>query len=181
MNLLVIVLTPILLIVSSALSPCGAQEQMRPFWTEQSTFIQGEELFLVGIATNARTPEEGRRVAFENGKLELMNYAQLRSSDLKGLLIETQMTYEELNPDGSYNVFRLLKVALSSVQASQANRPPPSGAEGEKQSKVSRKGKISLWGGVLGGIIGAAATFGNPVGIAAGIAIGSGGAVLLAD
>lgn len=82
----------------------------RPFWTEKSAFVEGEDLYVVGIASRSQTVEEGRLKAFEQGKVELMNYAQLTGLEAKGLVIETQMTFEEEQPDGTVTVFRLLKV-----------------------------------------------------------------------
>ena len=84
----------------------------RPFWTEKSAFLEGEDLFVVGVASHARTLEEGRQQAFERGKIELMNYAQVTTLEAQGLIIETQMTYEEVNEDGTATVFRLLRVPV---------------------------------------------------------------------
>ncbi len=56
-----------------------AVKDTRPFWTEKSSFIEGEDLFVVGVASKARTIEEGRRQAFEEVKVELMNYTQVSS------------------------------------------------------------------------------------------------------
>ena len=82
------VLTGILLSTSLA----WAAKDARPFWTEKSSFIEGEELFVVGVASKARTVEEGRRQAFEQGKVELMNFAQITSLEAQGLVIETHYT-----------------------------------------------------------------------------------------
>lgn len=91
----------------------------RPFWTEKSAFVEGDELFVVGIATKARTVEEGRQLAFEHGKIELMNYIQVTSLEAQGLAIETQMTFEEPNMDGSVTIYRLLRVPLDKLRATQ--------------------------------------------------------------
>jgi hypothetical protein len=88
----------------------SAAKDSRPFWTEKSAFIEGSDLFVVGVASHARSVEEGRKQAFEHGKTELMNYAQVTSLEAYGLVIETQMTYEEQNTDGTVTVFRLLRV-----------------------------------------------------------------------
>ena len=102
-----VVLLAITLLPASAL-PAGHENQ--PFWTEKSAFVEGDDLFVVGVATKARSVEEGRKQAFEQGKIELMNYAQITSLEAQGLVIETQMTYEEPNPDGTVTVYRLLRV-----------------------------------------------------------------------
>ncbi|WP_447973814.1 hypothetical protein [Nitrospira sp. Kam-Ns4a] len=74
-------------------SPVLAASASRPFWTEKSSFIEGDDLFVVGVASHVRTMEEGRQKAFEHGKLELMNFAQVTDLEARGLTIETQMTY----------------------------------------------------------------------------------------
>lgn len=98
-----------------------AAKDGRPFWTEKSAFIEGEDLYVVGVASKAKTAEEGRRQAFEQGKTELMNYAQVTSLEAQGLVIETQMTFEEANPDNTINVFRLLRVPASKLVAIQGH------------------------------------------------------------
>src|SRR5215210_4821140 len=42
----------------------GAETNKRPFWTKHSSFVEGEDLFVVGIAPHAPTIEEGRKRAF---------------------------------------------------------------------------------------------------------------------
>lgn len=111
----------VVLCLLSAPLPAGAASSSRPFWTEKTAYVEGEDLFVVGIATKARTPEEGRQQAFERGKVELMNFAQVTDLEAQGLVIETQMTYEEANPDGSVNVFRLLRVPVTRLRAIQGH------------------------------------------------------------
>lgn len=100
-------------------SPVYPAKESRPFWTEKSAFIEGDDLVVVGVASRARTVEEGRRQAFEQGKVELMNYAQITSLEVPGLVIETQMTFEELNDDGTVTVYRLLRVPAKKLVAIQ--------------------------------------------------------------
>ncbi len=101
-------------------APSGyAAKDGRPFWTEKSAFMEGEDLYVVGVASNVKTAEEGRRQAFEQGKIELMNYAQVTSLEAQGLVIETQMTFEEDNRDGTVTVFRLLRVPVNKLVAVQ--------------------------------------------------------------
>jgi len=85
----------------------------RPSWTEQSSYILGDELYTVGVASQASTIEEGRQQAFAHGVAEIMNFAQ--TVDVSALVIETQMTYEEENPNSTVTVYRLLKVSLTRV------------------------------------------------------------------
>ena len=89
-------------------------DYVKPFWTEKSSYIEGDKLFVVGIASAAPTVEAGREKAFENGKNEIMNFTQI--SDLNGLLIKTQMTYEE-ELNNRYNVYRLMYVDYEGVNA----------------------------------------------------------------
>lgn len=128
------VLTGILLSTSLA----WAAKDARPFWAEKSSFIEGEELFVVGVASKARTVEEGRRQAFEQGKVELMNFAQITSLEAQGLVIETQMTFEEPNADGTVTVYRLLRVPASKLVGIQGRLKAQSQAQ-EEAMEQSRK------------------------------------------
>jgi len=127
-------LTGILLSTSLA----WAVKDARPFWTEKSSFIEGEELFVVGVASKARTVEEGRRQAFEQGKVELMNFAQITSLEAQGLVIETQMTFEEPNADGTVTVYRLLRVPASKLVGIQGRLKAQSQVQ-EQALEQSRK------------------------------------------
>ena len=94
----------------------GTETNKRPFWTKHSSFVEGENLFLVGMAPHAPTVEEGRKRAFENAKVELMNFAQVTDLEAKGLVIETQMTFEEEpNPLGMITVYQLLRVPATKL------------------------------------------------------------------
>ena len=100
----------------------GAETNKRPFWTKHSSFVEGENLFLVGMAPHAPTVEEGRKRAFENAKVELMNFAQVTDLEAKGLVIETQMTFEEEpNPLGMITVYQLLRVPATKLIEIQGN------------------------------------------------------------
>lgn len=105
----ILVLLATALVLTTAPVLLAARES-RPFWTEKSAFVEGDDLFVVGVASKASSVEEGRTQAFANGRVELMNYAQITNLEARGLVIETQMTYEESNADGSMTVYRLLKV-----------------------------------------------------------------------
>jgi hypothetical protein len=76
--------------------------------------LEGNELRVTGIASNAKSKEEGRQTAFENGMQEIKNFFATIGGQLPE--VETQMTYEEPNRDGSVNVYRLLKVDLSGIE-----------------------------------------------------------------
>ena len=96
----------------------------RPFWTEQSSFLQGDELFTVGVASHAPSLEEGRQDAFTHGVTELKNFVQV--GQLDGLTVTTQMTYEERHADGTVTVFRLLRVPVDEILAHQTHLPTTS-------------------------------------------------------
>lgn len=98
-----------------------AAKDGRPFWTEKSAFIEGDDLYVVGVASNNKTVEDGRKQAFENGKLELMNFAQVTSLEARGLVIETQMTFEEPQSNGTVTVYRLLRVPTEKLRTIQDN------------------------------------------------------------
>lgn len=123
----------LLLSLSAVTSPCPADaaRDSRPFWTEKSAFIEGDDLFVVGVASKAKTAEEGRQRAFEHGKIELMNYAQITDLEAQGLVIETQMTHEEPNSDGTVSVFRLLRVPAPKLIAIQGRLQTQSKAQEE--------------------------------------------------
>jgi hypothetical protein len=89
-------------------------DDVKPFWTEKSSYIEGNNLYVVGIASNAPSVESGRKQAFENGKSEIINFTQI--SDLEGLLIKTQMTYEE-ERNNKYNIYRLMYVDYEGINS----------------------------------------------------------------
>lgn len=93
-------------------TPAFSGSSTRPFWAEKSSFIEGDDLYVVGVATRRPTVEEARQKAFEHGRLEVINFSQVNDLVALGLLIETQMTHEELNADGSITVYRLLRVPI---------------------------------------------------------------------
>jgi len=91
----------------------SATSHNRPDWTEKSSFVIGDDLFAVGVASRAPTIEEGRQKAFDHGIMEIMNFAQ--TARLSDLVIETQMTFEETNPGRTFTVYRLLKVSVTKL------------------------------------------------------------------
>ncbi|THJ25547.1 MAG: hypothetical protein CAF45_000495 [Nitrospira sp. CG24E] len=96
------------MVLSSALLAMGAN---RPFWTEQAMFRFGEDLFFVGRSTCAPTAEVGRQRAYHAAIQEVQNYT--RAAEVGNVRIETQMIYEEPNPEscreGQTSVWRLLR------------------------------------------------------------------------
>ena len=88
---------------------------IKPFWTEKSSYIEDRYLYVVGVATNSVSIEKGRNLAFENGKQEIMNFSQL--SKIDGVVVETQMTYEEEAGGGKYNIYRLMFVEYDKLSS----------------------------------------------------------------
>ncbi len=110
-------------------------EDARPFWTEKSAYIEGDALYVVGIASNAKTIEEGRIKAFDNGKKELINYLLLKNLDEPGITLETQMTYEEKTYNGTYNIFRLMFTDLKKLKFIQDERRKEDRYKSEQTNK----------------------------------------------
>jgi hypothetical protein len=105
-----------LFIILTTLTPSlSSANDQRPFWTERSSFTFDNELYAVGVASNAASVEAGRQQAFINGMEEIRNYGQVASLD--GLLIATQMTFEQPQGNGRVSVWRLLKVSMGELRA----------------------------------------------------------------
>ena len=115
----------IILTIPLGLSPVYGQ----PFWTEKSIYSDGEYLFAVGIATNVSNKEDGRIEAFDHGVREVCKLKGV--TELPGLDIRTQMTYEEDHKDGTYTVYRLLKVKEDALNKA-VQKPKPSSSSGLK-------------------------------------------------
>jgi hypothetical protein len=101
------------------MSQVQADPATRPFWAEKTSFIEGNDLYVVGVASGLPTREQARQQAFEHGKMEVMNFAQVPNLKALGLVVETQMTHEEPNQDGTITVFRLLRVPIEKILALQ--------------------------------------------------------------
>jgi hypothetical protein len=112
------ILTLILTVLTASISYASSD---RPFWTEQSSFTIGDSLYAIGVATNAASVEEGRQAAFANGLGEIRNYYG-PVSNLDGVVIETQMTYQEAQQNGRVSVWRLLEVSLDSLRMVKATK-----------------------------------------------------------
>ena len=110
------------MVLSSALVAVGAS---RPFWTEQAMFRFGEDLFFVGRSTCAPTAEVGRQRAYRAAIQEIQNYT--RVAEIVNVQIETQMIYEEPNPEscheGQTSVWRLLRAPAQRLD--KLNRMAP--------------------------------------------------------
>ena len=107
----------------------------RPFWTEKTSYDEGDKTYVVGVASSQKSTEEARKVALENAKQELENHFQL--FDLKGLTIQTQRTFEEKGENGSVTVFRLMYVLASDVEKIKNQNL-------DKQREVSQKRVAAL-------------------------------------
>lgn len=85
----------------------------RPFWTEKSTYREGDRLYGVGVSAPQKDVATARTEAFENGLNEILNLLQV--SNLKGIKVYTQMTYEEQLAQDETLVFRLVWVNKTEV------------------------------------------------------------------
>ena len=92
----------------------------RPFWTQKSSYVEGEFLYVVGHVSKMASLPEAKQQALVHGKLELMNAAQISEVGAKSLTLETRHTYVEQNTDGSVNVYQLLRIPASNVLEAQA-------------------------------------------------------------
>ena len=68
-----------------------------------------------------------------------MNYAQITSLEAQGLVIETQMTYEELNPEGTVTVYRLLRVPAAKLVAIQGRLNEQARAQEQSLEKTRQE------------------------------------------
>lgn len=135
MMIFIFLLGMILTFQSFSIVPCWAE---RPFWTKQSSFMEGEDLFVVGIALHAETVEEGRKRAFENAMVELINLAQVTDVEAKGLVIETKPTFEETNPIGMITVYQLLRVPAKKLVEIQGHVQEQTRLQGQVFEKSQR-------------------------------------------
>lgn len=78
-----------------------------PFWTEKSTYTEGERLYAVGVSTANKDEAAARQEAFEAAKTELSNMLQV--SDLSPLTLNTQRTFARKTKKG-FIVYRLVWV-----------------------------------------------------------------------
>ncbi len=106
--------------------------------------MEGDTLYAVGVASHAKTVEDGRQQAFERGAMELTNFSQITSLEAQGLVIETQMTFEESNSDGTVNIYRLLRVPIAKLLSVQSQLRSKSSAteqqlhEGRRELEMKR-------------------------------------------
>lgn len=91
----------------------------RPYWTEHALMHDADFISVVGVATLAKSMEEGRRLALQEGLQELSAYAGVSVEELvkARLQIDTQRTFEEFYPDGTVTVFRLLRCSTQQLLA----------------------------------------------------------------
>ena len=139
MKVFIFLLWMILTVQSFSIVPCWAETNKRPFWTKQLSFVEGEDLFVVGKAPPAATVEEGKKQAFENAKVELTNFAQVTDVEAKGLVIDTQMTFEEPpNPLGLIRVYQLLRVPAKKLVEIQGHVQEQTRLQGQALDKSQR-------------------------------------------
>lgn len=108
----------------------------RPFWTQKTCYRMDDIVFGVGLSMGKRSLEAARKESFRAALWEISNYAQIKDTTL--LLVETQMTYEEQRPDGTYSVWRLVKTPLAQLLKTKKLMAQNS-AETQKQVTRIRK------------------------------------------
>jgi hypothetical protein len=139
MKVFIFLLWMLLTVQSFSVALCWADTNTRPFWTKQTSFVEGDDLFVVGMAAHAATVEQGRKQAFENAKVELTNFAQVTDVEAKGLVIDTQMTFEEPpNPLGLMTVYQLLRVPAKKLIEIQEHVQEQTRLQGQALDKSQR-------------------------------------------
>lgn len=90
----------------------------RPFWTQKTCYRMDNLIYGVGLSTGNHSLEEARKKSFKAALWEISNYAQIKDTTL--LIVETQMTYEEQNKNGTFSVWRLVRVPLPMIEKTRA-------------------------------------------------------------
>ena len=104
----------------------------KPFWIERGTFQVDDTLLVVGVASQATMLEEARWKSLESAKDELAD-----QSDRKWSGVETSDLYEEIEPDGTFTVWRLVSAKLiATTTLSVAGQMPEPTAERLPRSKT---------------------------------------------
>lgn len=99
--------------------PAMAQEAMHgdhPNWVERGSYIEGDDFFAVGVASNVSSLEEGRSKAFENARLEVANF--LGDLQVPASALKPQLVFDEKAENGRFNVFRLIKIETKQLPKS---------------------------------------------------------------
>ncbi len=86
------------------------ESSSKPFWLEKVSFVHEGDIFAVGVSYRAHVIAQGRLEAFEAGKRELERFFNDSRPSLGE--VRTVDLYEEVNLDGSFNVYRLLSVPI---------------------------------------------------------------------
>ena len=96
-----------ILMLSILLSTGAFAKEDLPFWTEKSTYLEGDKLYAVGISEPNPDQAKARVEAQDRAITEVQNYFQL--TDIKALTIETQMIHE-VQEGPNWKVYRLVYV-----------------------------------------------------------------------
>ena len=98
----------VLCYVLALISACVATgAESLPFWTEKSTYVEGDRVYAVGISRPLKDVAVARQEAYDRASLELMNMLQV--SDLGKVTLNTQRTFEVAKGEG-VQVYRLVWV-----------------------------------------------------------------------
>jgi hypothetical protein len=108
------------------------QADSKPLWIERGTVQVDDTLFVVGVASQVTTREEGRWKSLESAKDELDARSEKKWPD-----VETRDLYEEIEPDGTFTVWRLVSVKLvTTTTLSVADQMPKPTTEPLPRSKT---------------------------------------------
>ncbi len=105
MNLFTVILILVAPLISFAKSDL-------PFWTEKSTYIEGDKIYAVGISEPNSDQAKARVQALERALVEIQNYLQL--TDIMPLEVETQVIHE-VEQVSKWRVYRLVYVSHNSA------------------------------------------------------------------
>ena len=135
-----------ILILASAvllLASESANAADRPFWTEKSTYEEGSELFIVGVGSNVTSVESAREKATASAQHEIQSYLMTN----RPVRLDSHMTFEETNKDGTITSFRLFTLPLKDLQAMKAfllKNPAPYTANVQPEPVQASRGGSDL-------------------------------------
>jgi hypothetical protein len=134
----------------------SAHAEDRPFWTEKTSYIEGDRVYFVGVSSSNKTLEDGRLKALNHAKAEALQYVGAEVWP-EAIGLNTQVSFEERRPDG-FRCFRLTYVDLEELKvwrtsnahetialSEPINAPAPRSVKQSCSGKaVKRQGKTVL-------------------------------------
>jgi hypothetical protein len=140
-TLLSLLLTPPLLAeVPTPLNEDLRESYSKPFWLDKAAFVHDGSVFAVGISQRSRTLTDGRLESFDRGKRELENF--FNGNKLASIQVRTLDIYEEVNSDGTFNVYRLLSMLIPGEKERIEQEKVAQQARFQSELEQREKGKI---------------------------------------